>query len=139
MANGTIAFDTLQTSGQISGTARSVDTEHIVKGSAKFIVTYTQATTTATFSSFNFSSLTDNGTGQTTHSFANNFSADKEYAVVAGACFSSEFTTTFTANPAIDNKVLTDSVKIVTKFVQSSSNSVTDLTYVSTACIGDLA
>ena len=54
MANGTIAFDTLSTSGQISGTARSVDTEYIVKGSAKFFVTYTGTTTTASFSSFNF-------------------------------------------------------------------------------------
>tara|TARA_R100000231_G_scaffold135260_1_gene109558 strand:+ start:364 stop:783 length:420 start_codon:yes stop_codon:yes gene_type:complete len=139
MANGTIAFDTLQTSGQISGTARSVDTEHIVKGSAKFLVTYTSVTTTATFSSFNFSSLTDNGTGQATHSFTNNFSADKEYVVAASACFSSEFTTTFTAAPAVDSKVLTDSVKIVSKFVQASSGTVTDLTYVSAACIGDLA
>ncbi len=28
MANGTIAFDTLQTSGQITGTAKSVDTDY---------------------------------------------------------------------------------------------------------------
>ena len=35
MANGTIAFDTLQTSGQITGTAKSVDTDYVVNGSAK--------------------------------------------------------------------------------------------------------
>jgi len=29
MANGTIAFDTLSTSGQISGTAKSVDTDYL--------------------------------------------------------------------------------------------------------------
>ena len=34
MANGTIAFDTLQTSGQITGTAKSVDTDYVVNGSA---------------------------------------------------------------------------------------------------------
>ena len=35
MANGTIAFDTLSTSGQIQGTAKSVDTDFIVSGSPK--------------------------------------------------------------------------------------------------------
>ena len=32
MANGTIAFDTLSTSGQITGTAKS-DTDYVVNGS----------------------------------------------------------------------------------------------------------
>ena len=35
MANGTIAFDTLQTSGQITSTAKSLDTDFVVSGSAK--------------------------------------------------------------------------------------------------------
>ena len=35
MANGTIAFDTLSTSGQITGTAKSVDTDYVVNGSAE--------------------------------------------------------------------------------------------------------
>jgi hypothetical protein len=30
MANGTIAFDTLTTSGQIDGTARSIDTDYLL-------------------------------------------------------------------------------------------------------------
>ena len=139
MANGTIAFDTLQTSGQISGTARSVDTEHIVKGSAKFLVTYTTVTTTATTNSFNFSSLSDIGTGVTDLFFTNNFSADKQYIVTATSTTTSDFSASATAAPAVDSKVLTDSVKIVSKFVQASSGTVTDLTYVSAACIGDLA
>ena len=32
MANRTIAFDTLQTSGQITGTAKSVDTDYLASG-----------------------------------------------------------------------------------------------------------
>ena len=32
MANGTIAFDTLQTSGQIIKTTKSVDTDYVVNG-----------------------------------------------------------------------------------------------------------
>ena len=139
MANGTIAFDTLSTSGQISGTARSVDTEYIVKGSAKFFVTYTGTTTTASFSSFNFSTLNDDGYGRTTHSFTNNFSANKEYTVVGSGCSSSEFTTTFTAGPAIDSLILTSSVKIVSKYVHSGGYNYTDLTWISVACTGDLA
>ena len=35
MANGTIAFDTLQTSGQIDGTARSIDTDYLLMGTNK--------------------------------------------------------------------------------------------------------
>jgi hypothetical protein len=40
MANGTIAFDTLSTSGQISGTAKSVDTDYVVNGSSKSWVNF---------------------------------------------------------------------------------------------------
>jgi len=65
MANGTIAFDTLQTSGQITGTAKSVDTDYVVNGSAKSWVNFTQVSTQTIRSSVNISSLTDAGTGQT--------------------------------------------------------------------------
>jgi len=61
MANGTIAFDTLSTSGQISGTAVSVDADYLAYGSAKaWCVTTNQATVGNTF---NVSSGTDNGAG----------------------------------------------------------------------------
>ena len=72
MANGTIAFDTLSTSGQITGTAKSVDTDYVVNGSAKMWVNFTGVTTTAARDSFNISSLTDNGTGNTTVNINNN-------------------------------------------------------------------
>ena len=45
MANGTIAFDTLSTSGQITGTAKSVDTDYVVNGSAKSWSKFTVLTT----------------------------------------------------------------------------------------------
>ena len=61
MANGTIAFDTLSTSGQISGTAVSVDADYLAYGSAKaWCVTTSQATVGNTF---NVSGGTVNGTG----------------------------------------------------------------------------
>ena len=62
MANGTIAFDTLQTSGQIDGTARSIDTDYLLNGSAKSWVNF-EGDNTAIRDSFNISSLDDDGTG----------------------------------------------------------------------------
>ena len=61
MANGTIAFDTLQTSGQITGTAKSVDTDFVVSGVPKQRITFTMVGTIN--SSLNTTSITDEGTG----------------------------------------------------------------------------
>ena len=63
MANGTIAFDTLQTSGQITGTAKSVDTDYVVNGSAKAWVNFQGTDTFGINDSFNITSCDDNGTG----------------------------------------------------------------------------
>jgi len=85
MANGTIAFDILSTSGQISGTAKSLDTDYVVNGSAKAWVNYDLNGTSAYRVSFNASSLTDNGTGDGTTTFSNNFdSADYSVSGMAG-------------------------------------------------------
>jgi hypothetical protein len=70
MANGTIAFDTLQTSGQISSTAKSVDTDYIVHGSAKATANSDAAGTTLN-ESFNISSLGDTATGKQAFNLTN--------------------------------------------------------------------
>ena len=72
MANGTIAFDTLQTSGQITGTAKSVDTDYVVNGSVKAWTNFNGTGTIAARESFNVSSLNDDNTGRYTVSFTNN-------------------------------------------------------------------
>ena len=72
MANGTIAFDTLSTSGQITGTAKSLDTDYVVNGSAKVWVNFNGQGTIAARDSFNLASLTDNGNGDYTITFSNN-------------------------------------------------------------------
>ena len=70
MANGTIAFDTLSTSGQIDGVARSIDTDFLLNGCAK---AWLQGTTSAVLSdSFNISGGTDNGVGDYTYALSNN-------------------------------------------------------------------
>ena len=79
MANGTIAFDTLQTSGQITCTAKPVDTECVVNGSAKAWVFTTDNVIT---DSFNTSSSTDNGVGHYTITLSSAMS-NANFAVVA--------------------------------------------------------
>ena len=74
MANGTIAFDTLQTSGQITGTAKSVDTDYVVNGSAKAFVN--GQTDTTLNNSFNISTNTDSGTGLYTYGITNAFTTE---------------------------------------------------------------
>ena len=64
MANGTIAFDTLSTSGQIDGTARSIDTDYLLNGSSKGWIKFDPADSNAVRDSFNMSFLTDEGTGE---------------------------------------------------------------------------
>jgi hypothetical protein len=72
MANGTIAFDTLQTSGQISGTAKSVDTDYLASG-IKHWVNY-DAVNQTTDGSLNQSSLTDSATGLFISTYTNGMS-----------------------------------------------------------------
>ena len=80
MANGTIAFDTLSTSGQISGTAKSVDTDYLASGSAKCWIQFNGSGTIATNDSFNVSGITDRGTGIYTVTIANDMAND-DYSV----------------------------------------------------------
>jgi hypothetical protein len=82
MANGTIAFDTLSTSGQISGTAVSVDTDYLAYGSAK--VWYLASNAASLTDSFNVSSGSDGGTGNYTYNYSNAF-ANANYSV-SGVC-----------------------------------------------------
>ncbi len=79
MANGTIAFDTLQTSGQISGTAKSLDTDYVVNGSGKVWSNIDQ-TGQSVRDSFNSSGVTDNGIGRSEVAFSNNMNND-DYVV----------------------------------------------------------
>ena len=83
MANGTIAFDTLSTSGQITGTAKSVDTDYVVNGSAKAWINFNGSGTIAIRDSINITSITDNGTGDYDITIANDM-ANANYATLFG-------------------------------------------------------
>ena len=83
MANGTIAFDTLSTSGQISGTAKSVDTDYLVSSIPKSFVGLTGTGTIAIKKSLNITSITDSGTGNYTVTINNDFE-DANYTFING-------------------------------------------------------
>ena len=83
MANGTIAFDTLSTSGQISGTAKSVDTDYVVNGSAKVWVNWKGTDTVGLNGSFNVSSGADLGTANYQINYSN-VMGDVNYSVGLG-------------------------------------------------------
>ena len=72
MANGTIAFDTLQTSGQITSTAKSLDTDFVVSGSAKVWINFNGESTIASRDTFNVGSISDEGTGDYQINYTNN-------------------------------------------------------------------
>ena len=85
MANGTIAFDTLSTSGQISGTAKSVDTDFVVNGSAKSWVNINGAADPiALREGFNAAGLTDHAESDYTHTITNLMSNATFMAHVTG-------------------------------------------------------
>ena len=85
MANGTIAFDTLQTSGQITGTARSVDTDYLVHGGNKQWCNVNGVDATIN-DSFNVSSASDEAAGKK-QIVATNIMVNANYSVVSTTYF----------------------------------------------------
>ena len=133
MANGTIAFDTLQTSGQITGTAKSVDTDYVVNGSAKAWINFNGTSTIATRDSFNVSSIADDGTGIYTITI-NNDMANANYCTTSGVGRGGLATCTF----------LNDGTWAVTAgsgqvICANSSNAAFDPPAVLASFLGDLA
>jgi len=129
MANGTIAFDTLSTSGQITGTAKSLDTDYVVTGSPRAWINYATQASFETFASLNISSVSDQGAGSAHITVTNSFSsADYTYVVS-----SNQF------HIQTDSK---DSNKTSSKFAAfsyNSSNSLNDANETNAIAIGDLA
>ena len=132
MANGTIAFDTLSTSGQIQGTAKSVDTDFIVSGSPKHWVNIDGDTPSAR-NSVNNASLTDNGSGNYTITRTSNFSA-VNYCCQGGGNSSASGDGRITA---LDEATLSTSANEI--FNRSDANGVQDDAHVNISFLGDLS
>ena len=135
MANGTIAFDTLQTSGQISSTAKSVDTDYIARGCGKCFMDLNGTGTIALRDSFNIASVTDNGTGDYTVSINNDF-ASINY-VYAGSAENSTDTQNGRGVTGFSNQILAGSSQL--RACTLSSNSAEDLAHIRVGWWGDLA
>ena len=132
MANGTIAFDTLQTSGQITGTAKSLDTDYVVNGSAKAWVHGNMTGTAAIDDSFNCGSLTDSGTGQMVVAYTNDM-ANANY--IFTTCFNNNVSDQG-ANLKSRNGTLSAAQLDVIKYENAST---VDCTFWGSAILGDLA
>ena len=132
MANGTIAFDTLSTSGQISGTAKSVDTDYVVNGSAKSFETHDGDSTTF-LESFNMSSITDGTTGICSPVFTNNMTSNNYFTAASSGAES----TSFSAPRSVRHDTATTST--YTYAIVNSGNSLVDRAYTTSCNIGDLA
>jgi hypothetical protein len=126
MANGTIAFDTLSTSGQISGTAKSVDTDYLAYGSSK---AWWSSNDVTLKDSFNIGSLTDVSASTYDFNFTNAMAND-DYAYPCA-----------TLNTTANDVLLTTGVvttRVRQKGITSNSGSAVD-TQPSGAVIGELA
>ena len=111
MANGTIAFDTLSTSGQISGTAKSVDADYLAYGSAKAWINFDgTASGAAARGSLNLASMTDTSTGVYVCNLTNAFANTNDCAATSSASASTSgsdnrnISTTITSTSAIDSR-----------------------------------
>ena len=133
MANGTIAFDTLQTSGQIDGTARSIDTDYLLNGSGKTWVNYNSST--AIRDSFNISTLDDDGTGDYTAHITNSFAND-DFSVTTGGANGSASATAYCLS-VFD--YTTSSVEMETFSVSASSVAKADRSMNNLTIHGELA
>ena len=100
MANGTIAFDTLQTSGQITSVAKSLDTDYILSGVPKATLHLNSQTTVPTESeSLNISTVDDDDTGDFGIHFSSNFNTANyimTHATNDGGASTAQFATDIT-------------------------------------------
>ena len=135
MANGTIAFDTLSTSGQITGTAKSLDTDYVVNGSAKAWINFDgSASGAAARGSFNLASMTDTSTGVYVCNLTNAFVNTNDCAATSSASASTSgsdnrnISTTITSASAIDSRTS-----------NAASGAVLDAVVNNVSAFGDLA
>jgi len=136
MANGTIAFDTFTTSGQITGTAKSEDTDYVVNGSAKSWVHYDgDASSPTILDSFNTASISDTAAGRHSINLTNAHSS-ANYANF----WSGEQEASGSGNSSLGDDVsVTKTSSKYNSINQRSGGADFDLEIVSASTLGDLA
>lgn len=86
------------------------------------------------FASFNISSTADNGTGDYTYNYSNNFNATEEYSSAMSVSLASS------ANPGsyvVNNTASTNSIRVYP--ARNTSGGHVDMGYTTMNCCGDLA
>ena len=132
MANGTIAFDTLTSSGNLTGgTEKSVDTDYLASG-VKVWCNHQQASSFTVHDSLNVSSVTDGGAGLGRPVHTNNMSSGK-YAV-AMCCNQVNYNTSSDTTLSGSNSSSTHVAQAI-----NTSNAGTDASYMCSSVDGDLA
>ena len=123
---GKIVADQLEHS-----TAGSLDTQFVVNGSAKAWVNFTTSGSTSDLDSVNVSSLTDNGTGDTTITYVNAISSDNYSSV--GTCGEQ--------NTSASNRIMSIGTKIAASIRMhcATTSAVDDMPENNTVIHGDLA
>ena len=106
----------------------------IQQGLCKAWANYTSVTTTAYRDSFNFGSITDNGTGDTTHTFTNAMS-NNDYSVVSSA----SAVETGTASLGGSEHPRTYATGSFSHVTATGAGSLTDRPHVNNEVLGDLA
>ena len=134
MAFGTIAIDTLSTSGQISGTAKTVDSDYLASGSARAWINLSMSGGSIT-DSFSFSSVTDVAVGRFTCTMSialgnATYSVASDSTFVSGAC---------NAVCLRDDQVTRTTTVYQIFSSQSNAGTATDSTSVMSQIQGDLA
>ena len=129
MAFGILKADTLTHS-----TAGSVATNFVVHGSNKMWIAFSGNTATA-YDSLNVTSELDNGPGDHTFSFTNNFNAAKAYTSAQSVQLqSSSYPGSYIAGESV---VLTSSIRVYP--TRNTSGQMSDTGYSTLNCSGDLA
>ena len=140
MANGTAAFDTLSTSGQITGTAKSLDTDYVVSGSAKSWAAGDNSSGSTVTDSLNVASLTDVATGKTTLAFTSNMSVAGGYtAGGTHADGSDQAAYAYVTQALQDGSVTTSSIALTHNYAFSNASGNGDYAYWNNTVHGDLA
>ena len=139
----TILVNTLTgtgTAGSIAVTGEgNSTTTNLQQGLAKAWATFNAYGTAAFYDSFNSSTLTDNGAGNFTISFTNNFGAASNYTAGGQVAHSSSTTTSYCCQPYSQQTILTSSCQYSILYNTASAAGATDYVYCATTNHGDLA
>ena len=128
------------TAGNITITGEGgAATMQLQQGVAKAWATFNSYGTAAVRDSFNSSTLTDNGAGNMTISYTNNFSAASNYTAGGQVAHSSSTTTSYCCQPHSQQTILTSSCQYSILYNTASAAGATDYVYCATTNHGDLA